>query len=55
LTAANSFLQEDLQALTKIFCFEKDSSGWRMAKPADGNINTPQSEAAQTLSPMVNG
>ncbi|HMX78622.1 MAG TPA: flagellar motor protein MotB, partial [Chitinophagaceae bacterium] len=32
------------------FVSKKDSSGWRMAKPADGNINTPQSEAAQTLS-----
>lgn len=29
---------------------KKDSSGWGMAKPAGGNINTPQSEAAQTLS-----
>lgn len=29
---------------------QKDSSGWTEAKPASGNINTPQSEAAQTLS-----
>lgn len=32
------------------FVSKKDSSGWGMAKPAGGNINTPQSEAAQTLS-----
>ncbi len=32
------------------FSADKNSSKWAGAKPASGNINTPQSEAAQTLS-----
>jgi outer membrane protein OmpA-like peptidoglycan-associated protein/tetratricopeptide (TPR) repeat protein len=32
------------------FISKKEKDGWGIAKPAEGNINTPQSEAAQTLS-----
>lgn len=32
------------------FISKKDTNGWRLAEAAGGNINTPQSEAALTLS-----
>lgn len=32
------------------FIAKKEKNGWGVAEPADGKINTPQSEAAQTLS-----
>jgi outer membrane protein OmpA-like peptidoglycan-associated protein len=32
------------------FIAKKEKDGWGIAKSAEGNINTPQSEAAQTLS-----